>query len=404
MRLWQCRRWANTTFRRPRPSRRSCRIPTSRITRRNRCSSVRRCRRAQESCGSRSRRRRNPDASASARRRPLPRRHRRRRRSRHRLRSHNQWPARRPSSTRATSRSPNPKVDRATRERHSASSSSAAGSFPRISCATRSPHRPARASDSATSSSSSASSASARSSRCSPSSCTLEIVDLAEWTSTARSSPCLPEYDARRLHRGSGAAATVRARRRGRRPARARTSSDELIEQLASPVRLVFATATDIDAVINRMHVPDGRPRRRAAHVRGQAGKREVVEGHRSQRHDRRRRERAGRQGREPDPRTSRARACVRRAHRAHGRHRAHPRAHRRCAAPGDDPARTDGPVADLPHQGHVRHEHRRAAQAARRPARGRRRRARARRSGVHRRRPSSARSACSESSTRRRP
>ena len=40
--------------------------------------------------------------------------------------------------------------------------------------------------------------------------------------------------------------------------------------------------------------------------------------------------------------------------------------AHRRRAAPGHDAARPDGPVAGQPHQGHVRHEHRRAPHARR--------------------------------------
>ncbi|HWS45205.1 MAG TPA: ATPase, T2SS/T4P/T4SS family, partial [Acidimicrobiia bacterium] len=84
----------------------------------------------------------------------------------------------------------------------------------------------------------------------------LEIVDLTKMDLEREVVTQLAEHDARRL-------IAVPVRREGAwlevavaDPLR-ENLRDQLIELLSAPVRLVFATATDIDAVINKMHAPD---------------------------------------------------------------------------------------------------------------------------------------------------
>ena len=84
----------------------------------------------------------------------------------------------------------------------------------------------------------------------------LEIVDLSKMDLDRDVVTLLPEFDARRLIavpvKRDGAWIEVAVADPLRENLR-----EQLIELLASPVRLVFATATDIDAVINKMHAHD---------------------------------------------------------------------------------------------------------------------------------------------------
>src|SRR3954470_15995134 len=83
----------------------------------------------------------------------------------------------------------------------------------------------------------------------------VDIVELGRMTLDQEIVTLLPEDDARRLRAVPIAREGVRIDVAVAYPLAA-FLQDELIAKLAAPVRLVFATGTDIEAVINKMHAP----------------------------------------------------------------------------------------------------------------------------------------------------